>query len=371
MSTELTSPEGKNLPKAEIAKIATTINFDDPALSVTYGAKAMGDIAKFADGLLSRVRSRDAGFVGETLSNLLGQVKELDVSDLASGKSSALSKLPLIGSLFNKVERSIEKFNTVAEQVDNIANKLDVAMHGLLVDIQVLEQLYAHNLSFYDDLSLCIAAGQERLAIARNEDLPKLQKQAEESSDTMQAQKVKDFAEKLNRFERRLHDLQVSRTVTLQTAPQIRLIQSNNQTLAEKIQTSILSTLPIWKSQMVLALSLHGQMNASKLQKAVSDTTNELLKKNAEMLEKGTVTIATEVERSIVDIETLREVHGKLLSTIEETLRISEEGRGKRIAVEKELVHMEKDLRDRLAGLASKSANAKLEQAAGNLPLDK
>lgn len=365
MTTELEVIKDTPPEQSDIIKIAESINFDDPTLTVTYGAKSMNDIAKFADGLLGRVRSKDAGFVGESLTNLLGQVKDLDVSDLATGETSFLSRLPVIGSLFNKVERSMERFNTVAEQIEGISNKLEKAMHGLLVDIEVLEQLYAHNLAFYQDLSLAIAAGQKRLEQARNEDLPLLQKNAAESGDTMQAQKVRDFAEKLNRFEKRLHDLQISRTITLQTAPQIRLIQSNNQTLAEKIQTSILSTLPIWKSQMVLALSLHGQLSATKLQKAVSDTTNQLLTKNAEMLERGTVEVATEVERSIVDVETLREVHSKLLSTIEETLRISEDGRNKRVSVEKELVQMEEDLRNRLASLASQKVNQSIEQAKG------
>ena len=174
---------------------------------------------------------------------------------------------------------------------------------------------------------------------------------------------MRDFAESVNRFDRRLHDLQLSRTITLQTAPQIRLIQNNNQTLAEKIQTSILATIPIWKSQMVLALSLHGQKTAARLQKDVADTTNELLRRNADMLQSATLETAREVERSVVDVETLRDVHGKLLSTIEETLRISQEGKDKRLSVEKELADMERDLRSRLASLATAKAEQALEQA--------
>lgn len=368
MNTEITLQEEKKITPAKEARIkalAGTINFDDPALTVTYGTKAMTGIAQFADTLLARVRAKDAGPVGETLADLMVQVKGMDMDDVAGGRGGVLEKLPVIGSLFNRVERSLARFSTLAGQVEAIAGRLETAMHGLLLDIEVLEQLYAHNVAFHDELSVAIEAGKKRLEEARAVDLPRLQQEAEASADTMAAQQVRDFAEKLNRFERRLHDLQLSRTITLQTAPQIRLIQGNNQTLAEKIQTSILSTIPIWKSQMILALSLHGQHSAAALQKSVADTTNDLLKKNADMLEKATVSVATEAERSIVDVETVREVHAKLLSTIEETLRIAEEGRTRRVSVEKELVGMEQDLRQRLTSLASRKSAASLAHAEG------
>lgn len=346
-----------------VQALAESIDLRDPGLSVTYGAKTMGDISKFADDLLSRVRAKDAGPVGETLTDLMMRVKDLNLTEINRAKPGFLESLPVIGSLFNSVDRSVAKFDTLAEQVDGIAVKLDQAMVGLLRDIEVLEQLYGHNTTFHNELSLYITAGQQRLAQARSVELPQLQKEAEASGDNMAAQGVRDFAESINRFERRLHDLQLSRTITVQTAPQIRLIQNNNQTLAEKIQTSILATIPIWKSQMVLALSLHSQRNAAKLQKDVADTTNDLLRRNADMLQSATVETAREVERSIVDIETLRDVHGKLLSTIEETLRISQEGKEKRQSVEKELVGMEQALRDRLVSLASAKATQVLEQA--------
>ena len=345
-----------------VQALAASIDLRDPGLSVTYGAKTMTDISKFADDLLGRVRAKDAGPVGETLTELLMRVKDLNLSEMGQ-KPGFLESLPVIGSLFNSVDRSVAKFDTLAGQVESIAAKLDQAMVGLLRDIEILEQLYDHNKNFHNELSLFIAAGKQRLEQARSEDLPRLKEEAETSGDSMAAQGVRDFAETLNRFERRLHDLQLSRTITLQTAPQIRLIQSNNQTLAEKIQTSILATIPIWKSQMVLALSLHGQKNAAKLQKGVADTTNELLRRNADMLETATVETAREVERSVVDIETLRDVHTRLLSTIEETLRISQEGKEKRQSVEKELADMERNLRERLASLAAAKATQALQQA--------
>ena len=348
---------------ARVSDIAAAINLDDPAVTLTYGAQTMTEISQFADDLLGRVRAKDAGPVGETLTDLLVKVKDLNVTDLAESKSGFLEKIPLIGSLFNSVDRTVARFNTLAGQVEVITAKLDEAMVGLLKDIEILEQLYDHNKNFHNDLNVYIEAGKQRLDKARNEELPALQKEAEENGDPMAAQRVRDFAEKVNRFERRLHDLQLSRTVTVQTAPQIRLIQSNDQTLAEKIQTSVLTTIPIWKSQMVLALSLHGQRGAVRLQKEVSDTTNELLRKNAEMLEAATVETAREAERSVVDIETLREVQQRLISTIEQTISIAEEGRAKRLAVETELKGMEDDLRGKLTTLAADKSRQVLEQA--------
>jgi uncharacterized protein YaaN involved in tellurite resistance len=349
----------------QVADLAKSIDLGDQSLTVTYGADTMKNIAQFADDMLGRVRAKDAGPVGESLSNLLLKVRGVDLSSLGKEQGGFLESLPLIGSLFSNTRRTLARFNTLAEQVDEITGKLDQAMTGLLYDIEVLEQLYAHNKDFHQQLTLFIAAGKARLDKARNEELPRLKDEAEQSGDSMKAQEVKDFADKINRFERRLHDLQVSRMITLQTAPQIRLIQNNDQTLAEKIQTSIFTTIPIWKSQMVVALSLNKQRGAAQLQKDVADTTNDLLQKNAEMLQTATVETAREVERSVVDVETLRTVHEKLLSTIEETLRIAEDGRAKRAEVEKELEGMENDLRRRLQGLAATKTAQALQQAEG------
>ncbi|MDR3213016.1 MAG: toxic anion resistance protein [Azoarcus sp.] len=352
---------------AEIEKaraLAGTIDLSDQSLSITYGADTMKNIAAFADSMLERVRAKDAGPVGDTLTDLLLKVKGMDISAI-NKKPGLLERLPLIGSLFGSVGRSIAQFDSLAVQVQGVAAKLDEAMVGLLKDIEVLEQLYGHNREFHDELSIHLVAGRARIEKARDEELPRLMEEAEKSGDNMKAQEVRDFADRINRFERRLHDLQLSRAITLQTAPQIRLIQNNDQTLAEKIQTSILTTLPIWKNQMVIALSLHKQKNAAGLQKEVSDTTNALLRQNADMLQSATVETAREVERSVVDVETVRAVHGKLLSTIEETLRIAEEGRNRRMEVEKELQRMEKDLHDKLLGLAQRKSERVVNQALG------
>lgn len=350
---------------AKVRAAAAQINFDDPALTMAYGSKTMADIAKFADSLLSNVRVKDAGPVGESLSDLMLKVKDVNLEQIARQKKSVWQSLPLIGGLFDSVGRTVAQFDTVLEQVDGISDKLEDAMLSLLKDIEILEQLYDHNKNFYEDLTAHIQAGELRLEQARTVELPKLEEEAEKSPDSLAAQRVRDFSERLNRFERRLHDLKLSRTITLQTAPQIRMIQSNDQTLAEKIQTSILATIPIWKNQMVLALSIHGQHKAAHLQKEVADTTNALLAKNAEMLQASTVDTAREVERSIVDLETLRDVHQKLLATIEETMTIAREGRERRLATEKELETMENDLRMRLTDLAGQRSRQSIESARG------
>lgn len=336
----------------KVTAIASAINFDDPTLTISYGSKTMNEIAKFADSLLANVRVKDAGPVGASLEELMGKVKDIDVTQIAKQEKSLLSSIPLIGGLFNSMERTLARFDTLLDQVEGISDKLESAMFGLLKDIQVLEQLYTYNKNFYEDLTAAIVAGERRLQEARSKELPALEEAARQSGSALDAQKVHDFAERLNRFERRLHDLKLSRTITLQTAPQIRMIQNNDQILAEKIQTSILATIPIWKNQMVLALSIHGQHKAAQLQKEVADTTNALLSKNAEMLQASTTAAAREVERSIVDVETLRDVHSRLLATIAETLNIAQQGRQRRRDVEQELIHMEEDLKKQLTSLA-------------------
>ena len=348
--------------KAAVATAAAAIDFNDPALTLAYGADAMNAVAGFADNLLRQVRARDAGPVGEILTGLLTRVKAVDLGAF-TGEDSPLSRLPVLGALFNSFERRMAGLQKITDQVDAVAASLDQAMVGLLRDIEILEQLFAYNRQFHQDLSIYIAAGEKRLAEARNTDLPRMLAEAEQSGDSMKAQEVRDFAGRLDRFERRLHDLSISRTVTVQSVPQIRLIQSNDQTLAEKIQTSILTTIPIWKNQMVLTLSLYRQQKAVALQKEVSDATNELLRANARMLEDASLGVARESERAIVDMETLREVHQRLISTIEESLRITAEGRAGRRSAEQELRGMEDALRARLLEIAARERTRPLERA--------
>ncbi len=362
---EIVSLENLPVSESSVRLAANQINFNDPNLTLSYGAKTMREISEFADSLLGNVRVKDSGPVGQNLAALMTQVKGVDISKMTNHEKGFLESLPIIGRFFDKVAQTRVQFDTVLNQIEGISKKLEESQFTLLKDIQVLDQLYDHNKSFYEELSAYIQAGEMRLAEAREKELPPLEEEAKNAPDSLAAQNLRDFADKLNRFERRLHDLKLSRTITLQTAPQIRMIQNNDQTLAEKIQTSILATIPIWKNQMVLALSINSQRNAAALQKQVADTTNDLLEKNAEMLHDSTVATAREVERSIVDIESLKNVHQKLLSTIEETMAIATEGRERRRAAEQELVSMEENLKQSLIALANQKASAEIESAKG------
>ena len=362
---QIVSLESLPISESSVRLAANQINFNDPNLTLSYGAKTMREISEFADSLLGNVRVKDSGPVGQNLAALMTQVKGVDITKMTKQEKGFLESLPIIGRFFDKVALTRQQFDTVLNQIEGISKKLEESQFTLLKDIQVLDQLYDHNKNFYEELSAYIQAGEMRLAEAREKELPPLEEAAKNAPDSLAAQNLRDFADKLNRFERRLHDLKLSRTITLQTAPQIRMIQNNDQTLAEKIQTSILATIPIWKNQMVLALSINSQRNAAELQKKVADTTNELLEKNAEMLHDSTVATAREVERSIVDIESLRNVHQKLLSTIEETMAIASEGRERRRAAEVELAHMEENLKQSLIALANQKASAEIESAKG------
>ncbi len=372
MAAELENAQGAQLEKAaqgaadkaKLEKAASEIDFKDPSLTLSYGSKSMDAIAKFSDSILSRVKVRDSGEIGGELSMLLGKVRGVNVGAIAE-KPSGLASIPIIGKLFDRTQAVMSKFSTVSEEIGKIKEKLEDSQLSLLKDVEVLEQLYAKNGEFYQDLTAYIEAGRAELERARAEDLKALEEKAKNTGDSFDAQAVRDFAETLNRFERRLHDLALSRTIAIQTAPQIRLIQNNDRVLAEKIQTSILTTIPVWKNQLVLALSLKGQQAAAQLQKDVADTTDALLRKNAQMLHDSTVETARESERALVDVETLREVQGKLISSIEETLAIAAEGHEKRVKAEAEIAAMESDLKSRLTDLASRSREQAISQAEG------
>lgn len=362
LSTEMLVPQNSELANVtvdqqKIQKIAQEIDLTDTALTVSYGAKTMSSIAQFSDTLLNKVKAKDSGVVGEQLTELLLRIRENDPKSFEEKQTGVLKKIPIIGALFRKAERSVVDQQSLTTQVDTISKHLDKSMVALLRDVETLEQLYVKNFDFYQEINLYIEAGKIKLEEAKNTDLPVLQRKSEETGDLMDAQIAKDFMEQIQRFERRIHDLELSKIIAVQTAPQIRLIQSNNQTLAEKIQSSILSTLPIWKSQMVLTMSIDRQGKAAQLQKDVADTTNELLRKNSEMLKHSSVETAREVERSVVDIETLRTVQDNLVSTIEETVKIASDARLRRAEVEKELVTMEEDLRLRIVKAAAGSEN--------------
>jgi len=344
----------------QLDEIVAQIDITDPVLSIAYGAKTMNAMSRFSESMMQEVRAKDAGEIGQQLTTMLGKVKSIDLT-VFEQKKGLLESLPLIGKMFSKLERTLMEYQTLAQQVDTISNKLQDTIVELLRNIATLEQLFIRNSEYFKQISLHIIAGKKKIEQIQTTDLPQAQAKAEQSGDAMDAQLVRDLVNGIQRFERRLHDLLLSRTFAIQTAPQIRLMQNNSQSLAEKIQSSILTTIPIWKSQIVLALSLNSQRQAAKLQKDVADTTNEMLRRNAEMLEMGSIETATEVERSIIDIDTLRDVQNRLLNTLEETLSIASNARQRRAEVEKELGGMEQELRTKLASIAAgQNAQAKV-----------
>ena len=329
--------------KKQVATIKESIDLRDPNTATVYGAAAQKDIATFSDSVLSEVRTRDAGEVGQLLSELTTDVKKYD-----AGKSGFLSKMPIVGSLVDKAKNWREGYAKLSVQVDKIKSGLEQSRMKLMKDIVMFDNLYEKNFSYYKKLQLYIAAGEEKLEELRQQTLPRLRAQAAQSSDPMALQAVSDFEASVNRFEKKVHDLKISRTMAIQTAPQIRLIQNNDKMLIDKVQMAIYSTIPLWKSQLVIALGLQAQQQVIALQRQVSDTTNELLKRNAEALKQNTIQTAQESERSIVDVDTIKKVNEDLISTIDETIRIQQEGHEKRMAAEKELVEIDQRLKEAL-----------------------
>ncbi|WP_240783328.1 MULTISPECIES: toxic anion resistance protein [Rahnella] len=358
----MTSDAGESTPaisaeeQQKIEEIAAQIDITDPVLSIAYGAKTLNAMSRFNESLMQEVRAKDTGEVGAQLTDLLSKVKGIDLT-VFDQKKSLLASVPLLGKLFNKVERTLLEYQTLAGQVDTLSEKLQNTITELLRNIATLEQLFIRNRDYFKDISLHILAGKKKIAQIQSDVIPAAQARVQASGDAMEAQNVRDLVEGVQRFERRLSDLMLTRTLSIQTAPQIRLMQSNSQSLAEKIQSSILTTIPVWKSQIVLALSLNSQRQAARLQKDVADTTNAMLRRNAELLQTGSIETATEVERSIVDVETLRDVQGRLLSTLEDTMQIASNARTRRAEVEKELGAMEQELRSKLASIAAENSS--------------
>lgn len=333
-------------PKAQ--EIAVTIDLEDRQGVLQYGVAAQRKISDFAETVLTEIRNKDGGYAGEILSNLVTTVKDLDVQGI-TGEPGVMGKM--FGGMKRKIQRFLRKYESMATQVDKVVRELEQARMNLLRDITILDELHRRNGEYLQELDLFIAAGKHRLHELRTEKLPVLEAKAQESKDPVDAQRVQDFNQLLNSFEKKLHDMQLSRMVAIQASPQIRLIQGNNEILVEKIQNSILTTIPLWKSQIVIAVSLFRQGKAIALQREVTNTTNEMLQRNAEMLKQGSLDVARETERGIVDVETLQKVNTDLISTIEETLKIQKEGREQRQAAEVELQRMEGQLRERLISI--------------------
>lgn len=334
------SPEERR----KVDEIKDKIDLTDSSTSLTYGAAAQKDIADFSNTILSGVRAKDSGPVGELLGDLVGKVKTFEAAE----DRSLLKKIPVIGSLVGKAEDILADYDKLSTQIDKIQSSLEKSKMRMMKDIVMFDGLYEKNLAYFKSLELYIRAGEEKLDEMKTVTLPRLREQAAASSDPMAVQVVSDFENSVDRFEKKVYDLKLSKTIAIQTAPQIRLIQNNDKILVDRVQTAIYNTIPLWKNQMVIALGLSRQQQVLGLQRAVSDTTNELLRRNAAMLKQTTIETAKENERGIVDIETVKKANEDLIATIEETMKIQQEGRQKRAAAEQELVQIEERLKETL-----------------------
>ena len=319
---------------------------------ISYGAAAQKQLGEFSHQMLSHVQAKDTGEIGDILNDLMERLNETDPNDLVAENQGFFQKF------FGKIKKSIyemqAKYQEVGSQVDKIAIRLDYEKNGLLNDNLSLEQLYQRNKDFFDALNIYIAAGELKLAELQETLIPEALEKARVTGDQMDVQVVNDLEQFLDRLEKRNHDLKLTRQMTIQQAPQIRLIQNTNQALAEKIQSSITTTIPLWKNQIAIAMTLLRQKDAVTAQRQVSETTNQLIQKNSEMLKISTIETARENERGIIDLETLQKTQKDLIETLEETLKIQQEGRARRRKAEVELTNMEEDLRQKLLVLSHK-----------------
>ena len=328
--------------KQMVEDFAKQIDITSSNLVLQYGANAQEKLASFSDSALENVRTKDLGEVGDALTNLIVELKGFEIEEKEDGIFGFFKKQT------NKLKALQTKYDKTENNVDKIVKILEQHQITLLKDIALLDELYAQNLNNYKELSMYILAGYKRLDDIKNNELPALIEKATQSGLTQDTQAANDLSNAINRFEKKLHDLELTRTVSLQMGPQIRLVQNNDTLMTEKIQSTLVNTIPLWKSHMVLALGVNHSREAMKAQNEVSNMTNELLKKNADVLKMATVETAKESERGIVDIETLKHTNEQLISTLDEVLKIQTEGKAKREEAQKELSKIEGELNAKL-----------------------
>ncbi|MGD9560037.1 MAG: toxic anion resistance protein [Oscillospiraceae bacterium] len=327
----------------QVDTFAEQIDLHDSGLIMQYGAGAQKKMTTFSESALESVRSKDLGEVGDMLSGLVVQLKSFDVNETEKGGLFGLFKKGA-----NKVTALKARYATAEKNVDEIVQALEGHQVTLLKDIAVLDKMYEQNVVYFKELTMYILAGKKKLAEVEAGELPALRKKAQESGLAEDAQAANDLANLCDRFSKKLYDLELTRTISIQMAPQIRLIQNNDTLMSEKIQSTLVNTIPLWKSQMVLALGVAHSQQAARAQREVTDMTNELLKKNSEALKTATVETARESERGIVDIETLQLTNQNLIASLDEVVRIQQEGRQKRSEAEVELARIEGELKQKL-----------------------
>lgn len=331
--------------KRAVEEFSKKIDVSDSNMILQYGAAAQKNVAGFSESALNSVRTKDLGEVGKSLSELVVELKGFGEEEEKKGLAGLFKKAG------NRVETMKTQYAKVETNVDKIARELEQHQITLMKDVAMFDQMYELNLKYYKELTMYILAGKKRLSEVRAGELEELRKKAEESGRQEDAQAYNDKVQMCERFEKKIHDLELTRIISIQMGPQTRLLQNNNTLMVEKIQSSLVNTIPLWKSQMVLALGLEHSRQATAAQSAVTNMTNELLKKNADMLKMGTISTAKEAERSVVDIETLQHTNQQLISTLDEVLNIQRDGAAKRKAAEVELGRIEGELKQKLMEL--------------------
>lgn len=330
--------------------LANQIDENNMSAIIAYGSNAQKKLSEFSRSILQQVQTKDTGEIGDVLTDLMTKLEESDPKQLTAEPN-------IFQRVFKRVKSSITetqmRYQQIGSQIDRVAIRLEREKTELLNDNQMLEQFYNKNKDYFDALNVYIAAGEVKMEQLQNEVIPEAIEKAKQSQNQMDVQKVNDLNQFLDRLDKRTHDLRLTRQMTIQQAPQIRMIQNTNQVLAEKIQVSVHTAIPLWENQITIALALLRQQNAATSQRQVSETTNNLLLKNSEMLKQSTVDIAREAERGVIDIDTLRKTQSNLISTLEETLEIQQTGRQQRRLAEQELLEMENDLRDKLLAISN------------------
>jgi hypothetical protein len=351
-------PQIKLSPEEEkmVDEFASKIDISNSQAILSYGVGSQKKIADFSENALERVRTKDLGEIGNMLAGVVGEIRSLENEGDEKGLFGFFKKTG------NRLANMKARYDKVETNVNNIAKALEDHQVTLMKDVLMLDKMYELNMNYYKELSMYILAGKKRLDRANNVELPELIKKANESGLPEDIQKAKDFSQMINRFEKKIYDLELTKTVSLQMAPQIRLIQNNDSMMSDKIQSTIMNTIPLWKNQMVIAIGLKHSLDAAKAQKAVSDMTNELLKRNADALKTATIETAKESERGIIDIETLKNTNKILISTFDEVIKIQDEGRQKRKEAEEELKNIENEMRAKLLEISNKQANSNRQE---------
>ena len=334
--------------RRQVKEFVNQIDLANSSAVMNYGAGTQRKMADFSEKALESVRTKDMGEVGDMITGLVTQLKNFDVDEEAKGLKAFFKKSG------NSLMSLKVKYSKVETNVNDITKELERHQITLMKDVDMLDRMYDQNLNYYKELTMYIMAGKQKLQEAKETTLKELQAKAEQSGLPEDAQAARDYAALIDRFEKKIYDLELTRTISMQTAPQIRMVQSSDTMMAEKIQSTIVNTIPLWKNQMVIALGVEHATEAAKAQREVSEMTNALLKKNADKLKVATIEAAKESERGIVDLETLKHTNETLISTLDEVLVIQTEGRAKRAAAEQELANMETELKDKLLDIAKR-----------------